>query len=271
LRDAQRGVVHLRAYSSEYLVVGQGEPLVLIPGLAGGHELTYRLVNRLASKFRVICFELRGEHEALLGRCAHTMADLAGDLADFLDAMVLERPLLAGVSFGSAVALQFALAYPHRPRALVLHGLEGHFRDSLGGRIARMVLEQYPLPHDNPFLNQFFRLLFAGPESPGPLLDYVAARCWSTDQSVIANRLSLLWDFDVRHRLHTLRVPTLVVAGAEDVIVSATSQKALALALPESCYVSLPHAGHLCFLTHARAFAQQVALFHQRVGQPVET
>ncbi len=258
-RAVDRGVVHLSNYASEFVVVGDGAPLVLVPGLAGGIELLGRLISVLAERSRVFCFELRGERELVAGRVPASFADFADDLSEFIDAMLLERPAVAGVSFGSAIGLEFALRYPRQLNSLVLHGVEPHFRQSLGGQIARLALEEYPLPRDNAFFNQFFRLLFARREFVGPLFDFVVEQCWKTDQSVLAHRLRMLADFDVRGRLGEVRVPSLVVAGESDAIVSLAAQRELAKSIAGARFASIPASGHLCFLTRPRAFAEHVA------------
>jgi 3-oxoadipate enol-lactonase len=244
--------------------VGDGDHLVLVPGLAGGYELLGRLVRVLARHFQVICYQLRGEDDPLVARRPHGLSDLADDLADLQDALLLEQPTVVGISFGSAVSLECALRHHQKIGRLVLHGVEARFRNRLGSRIARLALEEFPLPHDNPFFNQFFRMLFARREPLGLLFEYVTAQCWSTDQSVIAERLAMLADFDVRDRLAELTVPALIVAGQEDAIISAASQQELAASIPRGQYAPLAGSGHLCFLTRPRAFARAVSEFLSR-------
>jgi 3-oxoadipate enol-lactonase len=261
--------VHLSNYSAEYFMVGEGEPLVLVPGLAGGFELLGRLARVLARDFQVISYQLRGERAHLLDRRTHTMAGLADDLAELQDALVLERPAVAGVSFGAAVALEFALRHSRRVGPLILNGVESRFRNSLGGHIARLALEEFPLPHDNPFFNQFFRVLFARREQVGRLLDFVTERCWSTDQSLIAHRLRLLTEFDASDRLTKLTMPALVIAGADDSVVRPDAQRALCDAIPDAQFATIPAAGHLCFLTRPHAFLRHVARFVASLRTPV--
>jgi pimeloyl-ACP methyl ester carboxylesterase len=270
-KEPQRGVVHLRHYPCEYSVVGNGDPIVLVPGLAGGCKLVGRLMRALSDRFQVIAYELRGEHDPVAARRPHGLADLADDLAELQAALLLERPAVLGISFGSAIALEYALRHQNSTGALILHGLAARFCDSLGGRIAHMALTEFPMPHDNPFFNQFFRLLFARRETVGPLFDFVIAQCWSTEQSVMAHRLGLLADFDVRFRLSAVATPTLVVAGEEDSVVSPRRQRAVAESIPDARFVSLARAGHLCFLTRPNAFAHAVVeFFHSSRACPVK-
>src|SRR5258708_23473677 len=116
-----------------------------------------------------------------------------------------------GVSFGGAVALEYAVTHPHRIAGLATWGAEARFRPTVGTTIARRVCERYPLPSDSPFLNQFFNLLHGGKPEPGPMADFIVAQCWTTDQSVVAHRLAALDSFDVADRLWRIDAPTLVL------------------------------------------------------------
>src|SRR5262245_11503242 len=52
------GCAHLTHYTVEYREWGDGPPLVLIPGLAGGFELLGPLARQLAQHYRVISYHL---------------------------------------------------------------------------------------------------------------------------------------------------------------------------------------------------------------------
>jgi pimeloyl-ACP methyl ester carboxylesterase len=244
--------------ATDVVRLGQGEPIVLVPGLAGGWKLLAPLAHRLARRHEVILYNHRGEHSPLgLPQPAH-LSGYAEDLADLLDQLRLERPLVFGVSFGGAVALELAVEQPQRLGALVLSGVEAKFRVGLGATIARRVLERFPLPNNNDFVNQFFNLLHAGKPEPGPLPEFIVERCWETDQGVMAHRLRLLEGFDVTDRLWRVEVPTLVLAGSGDAIVPAARQRALAEAIVGARYASLEGAGHIGFLTHRAEVTRQV-------------
>src|SRR4051812_23571999 len=244
--------------------MGRGEPIVLVPGLAGGWELLAPLALRLARRHEVILYSLRGDGGPDGRPVPACVGAYALDLARVIEGLRLERPTVMGVSFGGAVALEFAVEFPHRLGALVVQGAEARFHQSLAATIALRVLERYPLPGDSPFLNQFFNLLHGCKPEPGPLVDFVVRRCWETDQAVMAARLRALEAFDVADRLWRIDVPTLVLAGTRDVIVPADRQRALAAAVAGARFETLADAGHIGFLTHGREIARQVGqLLHQ--------
>src|SRR3984893_10146094 len=105
---------HLKHYTTQYCEWGDGPPLVLVPGLAGGFELLGPLARLLARDFRVISYQLRGEDDCFALRQRFGLADLVGDLREFLDWRGLERPAVMGVSFGGVLALEFAARFPNR-------------------------------------------------------------------------------------------------------------------------------------------------------------
>ena len=115
-------------------------------------------------------------------------SDLVDDLAEFLDWFGLERPAVMGVSFGGVLALELAARQPHRLESLIVQGVGARFEKGLLQQVAGMVLSRYPLPSDNPFVNQFFNLLFGSRQKPGPLFQFVTRQCWQTDQGVMAHR-----------------------------------------------------------------------------------
>ena len=191
--SGRTGSAHLKHYTARFSVWGEGPPLVLIPGLA---EAACDLLGPLARgaglrDHQVISYQLRGEDDCFALRQRFDLLDLVNDLSELLDWLGLERPALMGVSFGGVLALELAIRRPGRVRSLLLQGVGSRFESSLLQQVAGMVLSRYPLPADNPFVNQFFNLFFGSKQKPGPLFDFVTRQCWQTDQSVMAHRFQL--------------------------------------------------------------------------------
>src|SRR5436305_7549929 len=129
--EGRRRQVRVDGAVVEVVEIGRGEPIVLVPGLAGGWKLLTPLARALAKKrHRVILYGLRDEHNPLSSRPAEQIGDYARDLARLTGELGLERPTVFGVSFGGAVALEFAADHPHRVGRLVLSGVEARFRST---------------------------------------------------------------------------------------------------------------------------------------------
>lgn len=248
-------------YTVEYYDRGHGDPLVVVPGLAGGAALIEPLIEELASEFRVICYELRGETSDFCDRAYH-FDRLVRDLGEFVSRLGLERPGLLGLSFGGAIALDYATRFPNRLDFLAVQGAGASHRAGPFDGVARRVLERLQLPDNNPFVNQFFRVLTADRTSVGGLFDLIVNQCWRTDQSVMAHRFGLLEEYDVLERLSGLTVPTLALCGERDVLVHPSMVGQMVTLAP--CLESrvLPDAGHFAFVTHPQLVAQALRDFH---------
>ncbi len=260
-RPSRSGCAHLQHYSVDYCEWGDGPPLVLIPGLAGGFRLLGPMAAALARHFRVISYQLRGEDDCFVLRRRFGLPDLVEDLAEFLDWQGLECPSLFGVSFGGVLGLEFAVRFPHRIRSLGVQGVGARFDPGLLHQAAGVVLRRYPLPADNPFVNQFFNLFFGSRQRPGPLFEFVTRQCWQTDQGVMAHRFRLVERFDIESRLGRIQVPTLVLAGDRDLLVSEKSLRDLCGGIVRGRFARLRGCGHLAFVTHPRQVADAVTGF----------
>jgi pimeloyl-ACP methyl ester carboxylesterase len=255
------GPADLKHYTARYAVWGEGPPLVVVPGLAGGFELLGPLVRELAGAFQVISYQLRGEDDCFALRRRFGLTDLVEDLNEFLNWFGLERPPVLGVSFGGVLALELAVRRPQRLGALAVQGVGPRFEPGLLQQVAGLVLSCYPLPADNPFVNQFFNLFFGTRQKPGPLFEFVTRRCWQTDQSVMAHRFHLVERIDFGGRLGQVRVPALVLAGERDLLVSAQGLEEMARGIARARALRLPGCGHLAFATHPQCIAAEVTRF----------
>jgi pimeloyl-ACP methyl ester carboxylesterase len=255
------GCAHLKHYTVRYREWGEGPPLVLIPGLAGGFELLGPLARLLAEHYRVISYQLRGEDDVFALRQRFGLQDLVTDLAEFLDWQCLEQPAILGVSFGGVLGLEFAARFPHRLQALMIQGSGARYERSLLQRVAGLVLARYPLPSNNPFINQFFNLLFGRRQRPGPLFHFVTGQCWQTDQAVISHRFRMVEQFNMESKLERIQVPTLIMVGDRDWLVSDRGLRDLREGISGSQVVRLRGCGHLAFITEPRRVAQEVKSF----------
>ena len=187
----QLSPLHLDAGSLDYLEYGEGEPLILLPGLAGGISLLAPLIRELGRRHRVYALQSRGESWCFCQE-QFSFHDLVSDVGAAISALGLERPGLLGVSFGAAVALEFAARRPHAVSYVAVQGTGLRYRPGIVGEVARAVLGRLPLTEDNPFVANMFRVLAGAERRDRKMLRFAIDRCWRTDQSVMARRLELL-------------------------------------------------------------------------------
>ncbi len=98
-----------------YQQVGKGPDLVMVHGLTGNLAVWHlRIVPELSEQFRVLTYDLRGHGHSDTPRSGYTPDAMAEDLLALLDALAIERPVIAGHSYGADIALYHALRHPDR-------------------------------------------------------------------------------------------------------------------------------------------------------------
>jgi pimeloyl-ACP methyl ester carboxylesterase len=157
--------------------------------------------------------------------------------------------------------LAFAARYPQRLQALAVQGAGVRFEPGLLQQVASVILSRYPLPQNHPFVNQFFNLFFGRRQRPGDLFEFVTRQCWQTDQSVMAHRFGMVEHLDLADRLAHIQVPTLVLAGDRDLLVSERSLRELSDGIAASQCVRLAGCGHLAFVTQPERVAREIRQF----------
>jgi pimeloyl-ACP methyl ester carboxylesterase len=103
-----------------YHVGGEGAPLVLVHGLAGGSGNWCEVVPEAARRHRVLAVDLPGHAGSEPLPRGATVDDFARAVASVLDAEGLTGALVAGHSFGGMVSLRLARLRPELVRALLL-------------------------------------------------------------------------------------------------------------------------------------------------------
>jgi len=114
--------ITIRGTRLHYLEQGQGPAIVMIHGLSGvAQNFGYRVLGQLARDHRVIAIDRPGSGYSVRHPRASAALDVQADVvAELIDALGLERPLIVGHSLGGAVALAIAQRHPEKVRGLAL-------------------------------------------------------------------------------------------------------------------------------------------------------
>ncbi len=210
-------------------------PLMLVHG-AGGSHLDWPPTLRRLPEARVIALDLPG-HGRSSGDGHTDTRDYAQDVIALLDALDIERAIIAGHSMGGAIAQQIGIHWPDRAAGLILLGT--------GSK----------LPVD-PTLPQ--RIV----DEPTATADWITAWAWSANAPADLKRLGreqlltvppdvlqrdylACQTFDVRDKLEHITAPTLVLAATDDRMVKLKFSITLSERIPTATLVTIDNAGHM--------------------------
>src|SRR5437867_13102392 len=103
-----------------YEEAGQGEPLMLVPGLSGQGSFWSQQVEAFKRDFRVIVHDHRGAGRSAHSAIKYSVEQMADDALRLMSALGIARAHLVGHSTGGAIGQVIALDQPGRLRSLVL-------------------------------------------------------------------------------------------------------------------------------------------------------
>lgn len=264
-RDAEAGRWDGPRYAMRYRVLGQGPPLILVPGIAATYRGYALLLNRLASRFRTVVYDYPGEHRddgASLSRLTHD--HLVDDLFGLIAHLNLGRVFLFGPSFGATIVLRALQREPRRFPKAVVQGAFAHRAFTRPERLALAFGRHFPgsvgrLPLHRAVLTWNNRVHF--PDIIADRFDYYCAQNALTPIAALSHRLDLLGHLDLRPILPTIPTELLVLQGNEDRLVARTHYDELVAGLPHARGVVMPLVGHQPHYTHGEALAQTITEF----------
>lgn len=260
-----------RDVNLHYEVMGQGEPLLLVPGLGSDVSNWPGMDRLLAERFQVIRMDNRGAGRSDCPPPPYFVADMAADCAAVLDDLGLESAHVLGHSMGGCIALEMALELPQMVRRLVL----GSTTARLAGRNAQLfdawveliragcdpelvtreiMLWMYPVPlYESPtFLEGLVR----------ECMDYPHLQPFDG----LVGQVEALKAFDARERLEGVQVPTLVLHGEMDQLVPPAEGVDLGRKVPGAGVEILDETGHLPHRQFPDRYAEAVARFLSAAG-----
>jgi pimeloyl-ACP methyl ester carboxylesterase len=260
--------------------IGQGPPLVLLPGIQGRWEWIAPAVRALATTCRVLSFSFPGEPAS---RCSHDpqagFETYVRQIDDVLDGAGLASAAICGVSYGGLVAVTYAARRPDRVRALALVSAPGPGwePDARARRYMRAPLRAVPA----------FAATAAGrllPEVTAALPTYgrralfLARHGWRVlaapmSPRRMADRLRIVDPEGIRAACSRVTAPTLIVTGEPrlDRVVPVESTRVYADAIPGAVAVEFARTGHLGLVTRPHEFARIVGNFvNAHAGNPAE-
>ena len=217
-----------------------------------------------AQGWRVLAPHFPGFDGAPVQPQSMTMDDYAGRVVDLLDALHIREAVVAGVSMGGYAALALVRHAPRYVRALILADTKAP-ADTPEVREARQTMIALAREKGAAAVADVMipRLLGETTRRERPLIvERARSIIVSNSPDAIEGALrALMSRDDSTPLLPTIRVPTLVIVGEEDMVTPPADSAALHRGIAGSELVRIPHAGHLSSLEQPEAFNAAVARF----------
>jgi 3-oxoadipate enol-lactonase len=251
-----------------YEVAGQGDPVLMINGLSAPAANWALQVKALSAHFRVVTFDNRGVGETdLAPEPMYTTAQMADDAAGLLRVLKIPRAHVIGASMGGTIAMELALRHPRLVRSLVLACTWADGDARFLHTIEAWMALAYRVPVEERLRYVIYPLVFgpaflAHKENVETVLQRALAYPHQTKPEAIERqgRGLLAWNGTRVKHLGSVRVPTQILVGKDDILTPPAFSKALARAIRRARLSVLP-GGHAFFVEEAGAFNRAVIRF----------
>lgn len=284
-RESRIPVGNAELYSRE---VGHGTAIIVLHGGPDfDHSYLLPELDRLSDSYHLIYYDQRGRGRSADGVKPEDVT-LGSDIADIEKVRQyyhLDSVVLLGHSWGTVLALEYALRYPGRVSHMILMNpapaSEADYKqlrnDWLEKRAADMerrkaIADTVAYKEANPeavvaYYRIHFKPALARPADYEKLITRMQASFIRQGnagiikaRAVESRLMTETWSlsgYDLLPRLKTVSIPTLVIYGDHDFIPAATAEH-ITQALPNARMVTLKDCGHFTYLECPVAVREQI-------------
>jgi pimeloyl-ACP methyl ester carboxylesterase len=229
-----------------YELLGQGEPLLLIPGLGVTSSVWDPVACELAEHFSLILMDNRGMGRSEAKREPCTLNDYCSDIVELLDHLQVERAHVLGLSLGGVIAHRLAIYHGCRISRLVLASCTDHFTPYLT-HVATMLGQTLRQLRSRAFARTI-EIMGSSPRyvdgQPEMIEQRIREKCaQNIPPRAIGRQLRCLAASD-EELTERINVPTLVISGEHDFLIPSCYGREMAQRIPGSRFELIPAAGH---------------------------
>jgi pimeloyl-ACP methyl ester carboxylesterase len=277
--------VTIESVRVHYIDIGTGHTVVMIHGNAGSVEdFKFGALALLSSEYRVVAIDRPGHGSSDRPKGETATVEFQAELLHrTLASLGITEPTLVGHSWGAALALAYALKYPHDVSAIVLLAPAAYPDDCDNGLVRAIV--RTPVISDLSLVlarailgHRLLRKALARAFYPQPLpnayirlanslwLRKKQLKAYIEDESTLNHSLKRM-----SSRYSEINIPVVIVTGDKDQIVS-PDQNAYALhaAIPQSQLIRIKDEGHEIPLTRPESIETALKLvdYNRQVAEP---
>lgn len=247
-----------------YSVEGQGKPLIFCYGLVcSSLHWTYQ-IEYFKKNYQTIWMDYRGHQnsETPADISSMTLESLARDLEGLYQELKLDDAVLLGHSMGVNVVLEFYRLFPERAKAMVLsngtptrpletllntNSLEPGFAllEFLSRKSPKVLDFVWKSQKANPLVQKTIGLLGFNPHlTPKEDVKLYVDQIADLDPRVFLHLIRNYDTYDGSSWLHTVKAPSLIIAGEKDLVIPLRQQELLHQLIPDSQLEVIKHGSH---------------------------
>jgi 3-oxoadipate enol-lactonase len=240
-------------------------PLLFSNSLGTSLEMWDEVIKGIAPYYRCIRYDTRGHGRSEVAASPASINDLAADAAGLLDALGIESAHIAGLSIGGMTAQAMAVSRPSKVKTLSLLATTAYMPPaSLWEERIRLVKAEGVAPLAAAAMERWFTQGFRdrAPEK----VERVRAGFLATSAEGYAVCAGAIAHMDLREPIRSIKVPTLIIAGANDQGTTPAMAEDIKARIPHAELSILSPAAHLLAVERPEAVISHLLDFLARNG-----
>lgn len=227
-----------------YEVMGEGEPLLLHHGYTASRVNWLPVAERLKNHYQIILMECRGTGESEDTDEGYDLAQYARDVIGMMDHLGIHKFSYAGHSMGGGIGFLLGLNYASRLNRLILMapipsgGLPGEpNREILAEKLKARAANNRDF-----FMSEMVAARFRPDVQTDEWFETRVDHLMRVSENHVIGGMETMHDLNVEDQLSTLKVPTLMLAGAVDGLLRSNLMDYMRL--PDASLHVFSRAGH---------------------------
>lgn len=221
----------------------QGRNVIFLHGYTDSRRSFDRIIPFLPDSVHAWFISQRGHGNSGKPRTGYSPENFADDLAGFMNRLGISSAVIVGHSMGGTVAQQFAISYPSRTEGLILISSFAGFRKNKALKEMTAYIRQMNDPVDSSFVSSFQRSTIVK-SVPEEYLQTVIGESMKLPAYVWKGIANDLFASKFILKSKAIKVPTLLIRGAEDSFCTAKDQHQMLSRIEGSQLVTYPGVGH---------------------------
>lgn len=259
-------ILNLNDVNIYYEQHGKGADLVLIAGYSADNTVWCHVLDKLSQYFRVTVYDNRGAGKSSTPTGSFSLPEMAKDVKQLLDELDIPKAHILGHSMGSKIALEFAASYPRLVNKLILvcgtYKPIGFPFTYVGNISDKLVAHKVP---SRLILENLFAWVYGGDflcNDKKKLQELTRVE----QQSSKFNERARICQFeaanvDLSQKLKEVPAQTLVIAGAEDLLIPPGDSRFMAENLANSQFTMFENCAHMPQIEKPKEFIETIKCF----------
>lgn len=247
----------------------ESETILLTYGCGATAKTLYRLVPGFVRRYRVLRVDERGRGESSIppGGYEVSLERFAEDVLSVMDQLGISKINYFGFQSGGWVGIMFAILYPDRTKSLIIcntpyrgptHRTEDYYlgEKDVGTAIRKMGFKEWAKRSKSSFSYDL----------PPEMLDWFNNERGGNPTEVEAARYEFAMGFDCWEDFPKIKVPTLIITGANCVVCSPEMAAAMQQRIPNAQLAVIENAASTIPMSQPDRATEVVLNFLQRIG-----